>query len=259
MRYHIDTIPVWDAMKLDGECPLCAMRRKMELSETERYLGASVMEPDVRLQVNAKGFCRRHHEMLFATSNRLGHALMLHTHLLETTERSEKPFAALRKAAHAYGESSLGDKLTGKAAAARKEIEAIADELSQMATTCVLCDSIEENMRRYVHTFFHLFKTDAEFRKRLAEGKGFCLPDAAMLLRLAPEELSAKETAAFTETILAAQERNMKRMAEDIEWFTRKFDYRFDAEPWKNSRDAVERTANKLRGWCIGAEPNPKE
>ena len=61
MRYHIDTIPVWDAMKLDGECPLCAMRRKMELSETERYLGASVMEPDVRLQVNAKGFCRRHH------------------------------------------------------------------------------------------------------------------------------------------------------------------------------------------------------
>lgn len=259
MRYHIDTIPVWDAMKLDGECPLCAMRRKMELSETERYLGASVMEPDVRLQVNAKGFCRRHHEMLFATSNRLGHALMLHTHLLETTERSEKPFAALRKAARAYGESSLGDKLTGKAAAARKEMETIADELSQMATTCVLCDSMEENMRRYVHTFFHLYKTDAEFRKRLAEGKGFCLLDAAMLLRLAPEELSAKETAAFTETILTVQERNMKRMAEDIAWFTRKFDYRFDAEPWKNSRDAVERTANKLRGWCIGTEPNPKE
>ena len=28
MRYHIDTIPVWDAMKLDGECLLCALRRK---------------------------------------------------------------------------------------------------------------------------------------------------------------------------------------------------------------------------------------
>ena len=24
MRYHIDTIPVWDAVKLNGECPLCA-------------------------------------------------------------------------------------------------------------------------------------------------------------------------------------------------------------------------------------------
>ena len=24
MRYHIDTIPVWDAQKLEGECLLCA-------------------------------------------------------------------------------------------------------------------------------------------------------------------------------------------------------------------------------------------
>ena len=35
MRYHIDTIPVWDAMKLEGECPLCALRRKLELGEVE--------------------------------------------------------------------------------------------------------------------------------------------------------------------------------------------------------------------------------
>ena len=31
MRYHIDTIPLWDAMKLDGECLLCALERKTEL------------------------------------------------------------------------------------------------------------------------------------------------------------------------------------------------------------------------------------
>ena len=92
MRYHIDTIPVWDAVKLDGECFLCALRRKIELNETDRYLGASVMEPDVRLQVNEKGFCKHHHTMLYAQSNRLGHALMLHTHLQTTMERSEKPF-----------------------------------------------------------------------------------------------------------------------------------------------------------------------
>ena len=65
MRYHIDTIPVWDALKLDGECLLCALERKTELGEAERYLGASVMEPDTRVQVNDKGFCRRHHAMLF--------------------------------------------------------------------------------------------------------------------------------------------------------------------------------------------------
>ena len=76
MRYHIDTIPVWDAMKLDGECLLCALERKTELGEAERYLGASVMEPDVRVKVNDRGFCRKHHAMLFSMSNRLGHALI---------------------------------------------------------------------------------------------------------------------------------------------------------------------------------------
>ena len=39
----------------------------------------------------------------------------------------------------------------------------------------------------------------------------------------------------------------------------KKFDYRFHAEPWKDSRDAVERSVNKLRGWCVGKEPNPEE
>ena len=26
MRYHLDTIPVWDAVKLDSECVLCELR-----------------------------------------------------------------------------------------------------------------------------------------------------------------------------------------------------------------------------------------
>ena len=52
---------------------------------------------------------------------------------------------------------------------------------------------------------------------------------------------------------------NLSRMEKDIEWFTLKFDYRNQDKPWGDSKDAVERTVNKLRGWCVGAEPNPKE
>ena len=65
MRYHIDTIPVWDAAKIDGECLLCALQRRVELQQIEYSLGASVMEPDVRIQVNKKGFCQHHQRMLF--------------------------------------------------------------------------------------------------------------------------------------------------------------------------------------------------
>ena len=59
-------------MKLDGECLLCALERKTELGEAERYLGASVMEPDTRVQVNTKGFCQ--HQQI--SLRRPGHALL---------------------------------------------------------------------------------------------------------------------------------------------------------------------------------------
>ena len=61
------------------------------------------------------------------------------------------------------------------------------------------------------------------------------------------------------DTLCELETRNLDRMQEDISWFIKKYDYRFGDQPWKNSRDAVERTVNKLRGWCVGKEPNPEE
>ena len=107
MRYHIDTIPVWDTLKLDGECLLCSLERKTELGEAERYLGASVMEPDVRIRVNDRGFCRKHHAMLFSMSNRLGHALMLESHMIENRERLQKSWQTLEKAGEQLSAAAL--------------------------------------------------------------------------------------------------------------------------------------------------------
>ncbi len=259
MRYHIDTIPVWDAAKLDGECLLCALERKTELGEAERYLGASVMEPDVRIRVNDRGFCRRHHAMLFTMSNRLGHALMLESHTIEVREKLGKIRGELEKAGKALQASGLGDRLNGKNKAATAVILKQAENVRNMAGSCVMCDTIDENMRRYLHTFFHLYKGDADFRKRFAESKGVCLPHLGQLLETAAEELSPKELGEFTLMLTELEQRNMDRIQEDISWFIKKFDYRFENEGWKNSKDAVERTANKMRGWCVGKEPIPEE
>ena len=38
---------------------------------------------------------------------------------------------------------------------------------------------------------------------------------------------------------------NLKRVDADLDWFIDKFDYRYKNEPWKNSKDAVERTITK--------------
>ena len=36
-------------------------------------------------------------------------------------------------------------------------------------------------------------------------------------------------------------------LTDDISWFCKKFDYRYDAEPWYNSKDAVERAIKFIR------------
>ncbi len=256
MRYHIDTIPIWDAAKKDGECLLCALERKTELGEADRYLGASVMEPDVRVRVNAKGFCRKHHAMLYTMSNRLGHALMLESHTIETRERLEKAYAELGKAASALSAATLGDRLTGKAKVSVEAVVKTAKQIQEIGDGCVMCETIRENMLRYLHTFFHLYKSDTEFKRKFLGGKGVCVPHLGQLLEVAAEELNPKELAEFVTSLTKNEKENLDRIQEDISWFIKKFDYRYEKDDWKNSKDAVERTVNKMRGWCVGKEPN---
>ena len=37
-------------------------------------------------------------------------------------------------------------------------------------------------------------------------------------------------------------------LREDVSWFCKKFDYRYNDEPWYNSKDAVERAIKFLSG-----------
>lgn len=258
MKYHIDTIPIWDAAKLDGECLLCALERRTELGEAERYLGASVMEPDVRVRVNSRGFCRKHHAMLFSMSNRLGHALMLESHMIENRAQLAKCWETIGKAGNQLSASTLGDKMNGKVRSAKQTIVQEAKKIQEMAGTCVMCDTIQDNMLRYLHTFFHLYQSDSEFRKKFLEGKGLCIPHTGQLMEVAAEELNARELGEFVAALANMERENLDRIQEDISWFIKKFDYRFEKEDWKNSKDAVERTVNKTRGWCVGKEPTEK-
>ena len=101
-----------------------------------------------------------------------------------------------------------------------------------------------------------MYKNDTDFRNRFQNSKGVCLPHSARLLETAIGELSSRELADFIKVLTKLQTENMDRMQEDISWFIKKFDYRYEKESWGNSKDAVERTVNKLRGWSVGKEPN---
>lgn len=243
MQYHLETIPVWEAMEQESSCPLCALYQKCEADEIDRSLGGSVMEPDARIRVNERGMCPKHHQQLFAMQNRLGHALLVDSHTKEVLKKLD----ALESKIPSSNEkrSLLGRKC---------DLSPLLEGLSALSTQCVVCEDIEAHMQRYLYTFIHLWKTDSAFRSKWKESKALCIPHAVELLRYAQKHLAASQQHIFATELLALLKTNLAQDEKDLEWFTLKFDYRNQSKPWGNSRNALERTINRLRGQCIGED-----
>ena len=219
MKQHIDTIPVLDAYRSDCECPLCVLHKKHEEEFVDVFLGASVMEPDRRVEVNEKGFCRRHFKMMFDAGNRLGLALMTDTYMKRTIEKLSQS----AKRAAQIGEEEGKKSLIARVGRKNGDIVTVADEVAAMADKCIFCE----------------------------KSKGFCLDHYAQVLKAAPEQLSGKDLQAFIDLVTRVEMENLERVEKDLEWFTRKFDYRNKDKPWGNSQDAVERSVNKMRGGAV--------
>ncbi len=244
MRYHIDTIPVWDAVKAKCGCPLCYLRTDIEEKDVDRFLGGSVMDPDTRIRVNEKGFCRRHHKMLYARQNRLGHALMMDSCMIETSAR----FIRIMDEAARPNGAKRTFRLPGMKRGG--EGDSALEKLRALSSSCVLCDSIEENLRRYRYTIAYLFKTDRAFREAFPE-MGFCLDCIPPLVEMAGEELSGEDMRALlaalkegTGKLLAEEEKNLKN-------FTLLFDYRNAGKTIEGTKGALEKAVNTLRGKCL--------
>ena len=243
MRYQLDTIPVWDAYKAGGECPLCALRQQNEAMYVDSFLGASVMEPDTRVEVNEKGFCPEHFRQMFAQKNRLGLALITHTYMKDVIASVD---AILERAAQGDG-GGLLRRLGGKPSAKENPGAAVRARTGK----CVLCERLDYTMRRYAYTLVHLFTHDREFQRVFLDSQGLCLQDTALVLDMACEMLSGRERTAFFRAVRDVQQKNLERVEKELEWFTLKFDYRNQDKPWGNSRDALERAINKLQGACV--------
>ena len=228
MRQHLDTIPVWDAYKSGCECPLCSIEAHNEAMYVDNFLGGSVMEPNVRIEVNEKGFCAHHMKQLYDMKNRLGLALMQHTYLKECIKKIEAlPFEK---------KSLFG-----------KKSDAGENPVQKAAQSCIICERLENTMYRYALTLCYMWKHEPSFKDAFANSKGFCLPHYELMLRAVKEELSGSDLSAMQNELKRVELENLNRIEKEIEWFTLKFDYRNQDKPWGSSEDAVERTANKLR------------
>jgi hypothetical protein len=96
-----------------------------------------------------------------------------------------------------------------------------------------------------------LYEKENDFRNLFLNSKGFCIPHFLKFNELAAKNLSSKNIKTFKQGLYELQVKNLNRVQEDIDWYVQKFDYRFGDEPWKNSRDAVERTIQKVSSYSI--------
>lgn len=208
-------------------CPFCRLNQTLEENELEIILGASMMEPDVRIRTNEMGFCRSHYDLMFHRRNRLGMALILESHLdsLRSDMRG-KP---------------LGNLLHGRDGAATERIETL-------EKSCYICDRVNASMAKMVENAVYLWESEREFRDKLSAQPYFCLPHYRMLLQCAREKLPKKAFPEFREALTAVVEGYFDALRSDTSQFIKKFDYRYEEEPWGNSRDAVERAMKFLCG-----------
>ncbi len=252
MKYHLDTIPVWDAFHEKKECSFCIMADRSEKSYVDSFLGGSVMEPDTRVMVNDKGFCPHHNQLLYTAQNRLGLALMTHTHTLKTIEKLDNRAAKLTKDAKAaQGGSfvaSLLKKVTRKETGLQASINEFTKWLDLHVEQCIICDRIHYSLDRYAYTMLHLFSHDNEFKETLKQSKGFCLPHLKTVLNMALKTLSEKKQAELLSVLIPLQTSNIARQEQELLWFTQKFDYRNQEKPWGNSKDSLPRLLQRLTG-----------
>ena len=58
-------IPVNDIFDRPCECPVCAMKKKLDDDEVAFAMGPSYMEDDIRLTTDKIGFCAHHMQMMY--------------------------------------------------------------------------------------------------------------------------------------------------------------------------------------------------
>jgi len=242
MKYHIDTIPLWDAYKSGCACPLCQIEHLLEADYLDRAMGGAVMDPSHRIRSNEKGLCAKHFKALYSFNTHLPLALMSHTHL-QTVMNSAQP--VMQKL------SSIDDTKRSAAKQRAKYAEELLKQLHNVNSACIVCEDVDVQMLRYAQGVTALYKNEQPFREAFAASNGFCLPHFEMVLKASLEHLSGSVGDDFRRDLCRAQQRSLEALEGDIKWYTEKFNYLNADKPWGTAKDAVPRTLNKLAGDII--------
>lgn len=232
MKEHLETAPLWDAVRQKEYCPFCYLRNMIETQSVQRFLGGSVMEPDIRLKTNAAGFCSRHHRMLMAQKDYHGYALMMQTRFREAAAQAAPALKGIR------GGGLFGNRGTDKAAA----------QLRRITSRCLVCESMSSHVDAYRDTFFRMYAKEAAFRAAFADGCGVCLDDLPDVLTDCGRKLTGERQRDFLEVLSRTVGQALETAQTDLDALCSSFHVGSEHKNNPRCKSALERAVNLLRG-----------
>ena len=208
-------------------CPFCRLERDLENNEIDIILGASMMEPDIRIKTNKQGFCPSHFRKLAAHGKRLPLALMLESHLNELQSELIKK-----------------DRPVDPAKAVKR--------INELTSSCYVCSRMDYYYTRILSNAVYMWTVDDDFKKKLQAQKCFCTKHFSDFASAGAKQIPKKQFPDFYSGLGAVFASYFSDLSSDVSWFCKKFDYRYKDEPWNNAKDSVERAVSFLSGEKIG-------
>ncbi len=236
MKEQLYTIPITDALKEADFCPFCFINENLEKETLEYTLGPSYMEGDLRAKSDEKGFCEKHYNLLLKDQNKLGIALISHTHI----QKLIKDIEALKD-----------NSIVAKKSLFKKNSEEVKNPLisylKETKNSCIICTRISNTFHRYMENFLYLFINDKNINSLFLNSKGVCHTHLSLLLDTGEKQMKEKDFLDFKNIIINKALSNLKILEADLDFFISKFDYKNKDKPWGNQKDVLNRVNKTLK------------
>ena len=228
MAETIYTIPINEVFEAGMEedttqgCPFCTLAARLESDELDLILGASMMEPDIRIQTNKLGFCPDHFSKMLRHGKRLPLALILESHLNELKSDTMKKGVV-------------------------KSPEKAAARIRELNSTCYVCKRIGDNYYRMLANAAYMWGQDFDFRKKFASQPYLCGRHFADICEVAKKEVGKRLAPDLCAAAAQLYGNKLEDLSDEVSRFCRSFNHSYQDEPIGNAATSVERSIEFLK------------
>lgn len=224
MKENICTIPINDLFKPKDGCPICRMEEMLEETYVDFVVGDAMMEPNIRIETNEKGFCHRHFSKMFSAGQKLPNALIMESHL-----------------------KSIAENILPKSAP-KKPDKKVIEKINTLGNNCYVCDRIDRDIHHLLATVFAEYQKSEEFRSLYREQPFICLNHYAYIMTDASGKrgVGSKFMKDFSEDTYKLTKNYLSELQEDTSYFCSMFDYRNRGKDFGKSKDVIERNIEYL-------------